>query len=98
MSETATKRHYDADFKRSSAELYINGNQTVETVSQHLGVPESTLYTWITEYRKRGEKSFKPKELSAHEKEVLALKKQLSDVTTERDILKKAIAIFSKKK
>jgi transposase-like protein len=94
------KRHqrYDNEFKRNAAALYVDGKQTLSELSQNLGVPESTLYTWIAEYRKSGDKSFEPKQLSAQEKEMIRLKRQLADVTMERDILKKAIAIFSSKK
>ena len=95
---TQTRQFYDAEFKRNAASLYVNGQQTLSELTEQLGVAESTLYNWVAEYRKRGDESFKPKVLSAHEKEVLALKKQLADVSMERDILKKAIAIFSKKK
>ncbi len=93
-----TRQFYDAEFKRNAASLYINGKQTLTELTEQLGVAESTLYNWVAEYRKRGDDSFKPKELSAHEKEIIALKRQLADISMERDILKKAIAIFSKKK
>ena len=95
---TKTRQFYDTEFKRNAASLYINGRQTLTELTEQLGVAESTLYNWVAEYRKRGDDSFKPKELSAHEKEILVLKRQLADVSVERDILKKAIAIFSKKK
>ena len=59
----------------------INGKQTLTELTEQLDVAESTLYNWVAEYRKRGDDSFKPKELSAHEKEILALKRQLADVS-----------------
>jgi len=98
MSNNNPRRQYDAEFKRNTAELYLSGTQALSKLSEELDIPESTIYNWVAEYRKRGDESFKPKELSAHEREMLALKKELADVRMERDILKKAIAIFSKKK
>ncbi|UTW41913.1 transposase [bacterium SCSIO 12844] len=96
---TTRKRHsYDAEFKRNAASLYVNGKKSLSELTKQLGVAESTLYNWVSEYCQRGDESFKPKELSAQEKELLALKKQLADVSMERDILKKALTIFSKKK
>ncbi len=94
----AIRQKYDAEFKRNTAALYINGNKSLSDLKAELGVPESTLYNWISQYKKEGEKCFEPKELSAQEKEIIRLKKELSDVAMERDILKKAIAIFSKKR
>ncbi len=98
MSEIKRARRYDNEFKRNAAALYVDGSQTVSELSKNLGVQESTLYTWVAEYRKSGDKSFEPKQFTAQEKEMIRLKRQLADVTMERDILKKAIAIFSSKK
>ena len=98
MSELKRSRRYDNEFKRNAAALYVEGKQTLAEVSHNLGVQESTLYTWVGKYRKSGDKCFEPKELTVQEKEVIHLKRQLADVTMERDILKKAIAIFSSKK
>jgi len=98
MNNLKIRRQYDAEFKRNTAELYLSGKQTLTKLSEDLGVAESTLYNWVAEYRKRGDESFKPRELTAHEREMIALKKELADIRMERDILKKAIAIFSKRK
>jgi transposase len=89
MLNTNTRRVYDAEFKRNTVELYLSGNQTLSVISQDLNVAESTIYNWLAEYRKGGKDSFKPVTLSPQEKEILQLKKQLSDVAMERDILKK---------
>ena len=74
-----------------------NGKKSLAEITESLGVPESTLYGWVIEFKKSGKESFKPKELSAQEKELLLIKKELADIKMERDILKKALAIFSQK-
>jgi transposase len=96
--DAKTRKYYDPEFKRNAADLYLNGKQSLAEITQSLGVPESTLYGWVIEFKKNGKESFKPKELSDHEKELLLLKKELADIRMERDILKKALAIFSQKK
>ena len=96
--EKSTRQSYSADFKSNAAALYVTGSKSLSELKSDLGVAESTLYNWVSQYRKEGERCFEPKELTAHEKEILALKKELADTAMERDILKKAIAIFSKKK
>jgi len=55
---------------------------------------------WRNEYRKRGELAFPghgKENLTPREEENRRLKKELIDITQERDILKKALAIFTKK-
>lgn len=93
-----TRRHYDVAFKRHVAELYLSNHQPLATLAKDLDVPESTIHRWVVEYKQHGKKSFEPREMTAHEREIMILKRQLADVSMERDILKKAIAIFSKKK
>lgn len=98
MSDRLPRRSYDAEFKRNTAKLYLSGNKSLSSLSADLDIPESTLHKWVVTYREKGKESFTVKELSAEEREMLELKRQLLDVKMERDILKKALAIFSKKK
>ena len=98
MEESRKTRQYDAEFKRNAVELYLSSDKSLNQVSKDLGIPEATVHTWVIKYRNGGKSSFGPKELPDHEKEMLALKKELAEITMERDILKKAIAIFSRKK
>jgi transposase-like protein len=98
MTNDKKSRQYDADFKRNATELYLSSDKTCKEISDDLGISDKTLHAWVQKYRQGGQSSFGPKQLTAHEKEMLALKKQLADITMERDILKKAIAIFSRKK
>ena len=57
------------------------------------------IYRWRKEQKDYGKNSFpgrgKPK-MTDEQKEIARLKKQLKDAELERDILKKAIGIFSK--
>jgi transposase len=83
---TLNRRKYDEDFKRSALKMIDNG-QSVRSVSQSLGVSENQLHKW-----KREIKRTKPET----EKEVAELRARLRQVETERDILKKALCIFSR--
>jgi transposase len=51
---------------------------------------------WKREFSARSGDFSKKKVLSLEAQELKALKKELRDVTIERDILKKAVSIFSK--
>jgi transposase len=55
---------------------------------------------WRSQYRKRKELAFPghgKENLTPQEEENRRLKKELADIQIERDILKKALAIFTKK-
>lgn len=93
------QRKYDREFKINAAKLYLESGKTVEEIGRNLGVLKTTLYGWIKEFKEHGENSFSGSgNLKPCNEELYRLKKQLADVTMERDILKKAVAIFSKPK
>ena len=82
----ARQRKYDAQFKEEAVKQIENG-QRVSAVAQALGISEALLYQW----RKRGGVP-----LSENSSEVEVLRKQVRQLETERDILKKALTIFSR--
>jgi len=90
-------KRYSTSFKEKAVELaYARGS--VKEVCEELDIPLSVLGRWKREQQVYGTNSFpghgKPK-LTDEEKEIVSLKKQLKDMQLERDILKKAISIFS---
>ncbi len=81
-----SRRKYDEDFKRSALRMIENG-QSVRSVAQALGVGESQLHKW-----KRQDRQTR----STPHLEVVELRARLRQVEMERDILKKALSIFSR--
>ena len=56
-----------------------------------------TLSGWIQEFQKQREKSFPGSgKIKSSNEEMYRLRKELADMKQERDILKKAMAIFSR--
>lgn len=93
------QRKYDREFKINAIKLYRESGKKLEEVARNLGIPKPTLYYWIKEFKENGEDSFPGSgQLKPCNEEVYRLKKQLAEVTMERDILKKAAAIFLKPK
>jgi transposase-like protein len=93
------QKKYDREFKINAVKLYRESGKTLEEIGQDLGIPKTTLYGWIEEFKEHGKNSFPGSgSLKPCNEELYRLKKQLADVTMERDILKKAVAIFSKPK
>ena len=92
-------RKYDKEFKLNAVKLYQESGEKSGEIANNLGIPKSTLSTWIKEYEVNKEKSFRGSGVIKNSnEEVHLLKKQLADITMERDILKKAVAIFSRPK
>lgn len=90
---------YDRVFKLKAIELSFEREESVKEVAQELGVPEKLLYKWRARFSKEKNKSFPghgKQLLSKEEKRIAELEKQNRELQLERDILKKAISIFSK--
>jgi transposase len=83
---------YAEEFKRSSAQLAIESEQSINRTAKDLGLNSSTLYTWVEKYYPSTNKSTISSSLS---EELKALRKELTRVKQERDILKKASAYFA---
>lgn len=90
-------KYYEKEFKLMIVGLLESG-QSVKVVSSDYGLNESMIRRWRREYNS-GKSCFTGKghiSLSAEEQEIRRLKKALKDAELERDILKKAVSIFSK--
>ena len=77
--------------------MIVEGGMSLSQVSKDLGINENSLHKWKKDYLSDQQNAFPGKgRLKPEEEELRKLKKQLSRVTMERDILKKAIGYFSK--
>ena len=85
------RRQYDAEFKKNALQLIADG-RSVSSVAKSLGVKEGVLYNWRSKVKKAGSS----KGSSEDNAEIQLLKKKLAEVEMERDILKKALSIFSR--
>lgn len=93
------RRKYDPDFKRNAVLLSQEEGRTVSEVARNLGIGKDLLYRWRREYLSREAFAFPGngrEPLSPQEQRIKDLEKELQDTKMERDILKKAMAIFSK--
>jgi transposase len=95
-----SRRHYDEEFKRNAVDLSYKSGKTVDQVAYDLGISRNILFRWRKERSEYGDRAFpgigKRKRGTDQEEEIRRLKKELADVREERDILKKAAAIFSR--
>ena len=84
------RRQYDAEFKRQALQMIADGRSVV-SVSQALGVSEGILYNWRSKAKKKSGLSN-----GTAEAEIKELRKRLKEAEKDRDILKKALSIFSR--
>lgn len=92
-------RHFSREFKRDAVELVTEKKMPVSKVAEELDIHPNLLHLWKRKFLKEGEKAFNGKGRIAPEKaEIRRLRKDLERIKEERDILKKAVAFFSKQK
>ena len=93
------QKKYDREFKLNAVKLYQESGKSLSEVSNNLGVPLTTLAGWVKQCKEHGEKSFVGSGLVMPcNEELFRLRRELADTKQERDILKKAVAIFSRPK
>lgn len=98
MTEQKRKRQFTKEFKEDAVRLVVEGGRTVSEVARDLGIEANMLHRWKREMRDVGSEAFPGKGyLKPQDEEMRRLKRAYEDMKEERDILKKALAIFSKK-
>lgn len=93
-----TRKKYEKDYKVMIVDI-IKSGKSIKSVSAEYGLRSELISRWVREHDLKGTSSFTGNgniSLTASEKEFLAMKKELYEVKMERDILKKAVGIFSK--
>ena len=104
-----TGKRYTDDFKKMIVEVYNTG-KPIKEICEEYGVTYVTVNNWVNKLQPKAKVSEKPiikvsketkvkdKETStdADKDEILRLKKENERISMENEILKKAIAIFSK--
>jgi transposase len=97
MQEHKKYRTYDRQFKEEAVRLVTEGGRSVTEVAHSLGIHENLLHTWKRKHKEDPAGSFPGKgHLKPEEEELRRLQKENANLKEDREILKKALAIFSK--
>ena len=92
------KRRYDKEFKLRALEMVIRDGRRISDVARDLGVSPQLLSRWKIAFNANQEEAFPGTgHRTASEEELHKAKRELAIANEEREILKKALAIFSKK-
>ena len=90
------RRNYTREFKQEALELWRSSGKSAQQVEDDLGISHGLLYKWKGDVQREGAAAFPGHgQVSASEAEVRQLQRELAVVREERDILKKAVAIFA---
>jgi transposase len=94
-------RKYAEDFKLEALELLKRGDKSAGEIERELGITPGLLVKWRARYQivRNGEQEVRlgPSDLEGAKAEIRRLQRELSVAEEEREILKKALNIFSRK-
>lgn len=93
------RRSFTQEFKRQAVLLALNEGIPVQTVSKKLEVHSNSIYRWIQEYEKYGERAFPGRRSHefVHRNEITLLQKENKRLKEEVELLKK-FEVFLKEK
>jgi transposase len=92
-------RTYTEEFKIEALELLKASGKSAAQIERELGITKGLLLKWRDRYQVeqgQGSTQLAASDLQAAQAEVHRLRRQLAIAEQERDILKKAVSIFSK--
>jgi transposase len=87
---------YDREFKLEAVRMSTEPGVTAKDVERQLGIGQGVLSRWKRQFRQDPKQAFPGKgHLKPADEELRQLKRENERLRRERDILKKAVAIFS---
>ena len=96
MTEKLNRRSFDREFKISAVKLVLDSEKSVKSIAAELGISDNTLFNWKKKNLQDARNSLPGKGHMNPEQEELRRKdKEIARLKMERDILKKAVGIFS---
>ncbi len=94
---TKSRRKYTPEFKLEAVRMMVEQKRSAKDVEESLGIGRGLLYGWKSKLASEGALAFPGNgNVNPHEAELRELRRELSRVRQERDILKKATAYFAK--
>jgi transposase len=94
-------REFTPEFKQQALELLKRGDKSAAELERELGITPGLLGKWRSRYRvvsHEGQAAqIAPSEMEAAKAEIRRLQRELANAEEEREILKKALNIFSRK-
>jgi len=96
MEHKPVRRSFDRQFKIDAVHLITEGGRRATEVARDLGISVNVLYRWKKQLTEDSQNAFPGKGfLKAEDAEFKRVLRENEVLKQERDILKKALAIFS---
>ena len=93
---TKTRRTYTDEFKREAVQLLETSGKSMSQIERDLGIGKGNLGRWKKEFAANGENAFPGQgRLTPEQERIRQLERENEILRQQRDILKKAVAIFS---
>lgn len=87
---------YSAEFKREAVDLYRTTDRTQAEVEHELGLWRGCISGWMRQLEEQNAAAPDSGSVQAPERRIRELERENEILRQERDILKKAVAIFSR--
>jgi len=87
------RRKFTNEFKLEAVKLVEASGRPLAQIARELGLVESVLSRWVKQFGQRSDGS---RVTPDDREELIRLRRENARLTQERDILKKAVGIFSK--
>lgn len=88
------RRQYSSEFKREAVQLVTQGGLSIARAARDLGLNDNMVSRWKKEAEQNGQRAF-PGQGHPQDEELSRLRREVEVLRQEREILKKAISIFS---
>ena len=93
------RKRYTTEFKTEAVRLYKTSGQSASQIERELGIGKGNLWRWKRQYGSDSRPgALAPGRRTPEQERIRALERENEILRQERDILKKAVAIFSQPK
>lgn len=93
-SETRKRKHYTPEFKHEAVRLVTEAGLSMAQVARDLGLDDNLVSRRKKEAQQNGQRAF-PGQGHPQDEELARLRREVEVLRQEREVLKKAISIFS---
>lgn len=94
------RNKYSREFKIEAVQMLNTSSKSGHEIEADLGIGSGSIYRWRKQLEAEGAQGIRafPGNGRPRDEELVRLRKELAEVKEERDILRKAVAIFSRRK
>ena len=92
--KSTSRKQYSSEFKREAVRLVTEGGLSLAQVARDLGLNDNLISRWKKEAAHNGQHAF-PGQGHPQDEELARLRRENEVLRQEREVIKKAISIFS---